>query len=267
MNKYIFGGLIISSFTFTGCSNNDDNNIIEPVQNKVLVSKVTTTYYNNPSSPETNTAVFEYNSQGELTKMLSEGRTAMFEYNAAGNPIKTSYYKADGSLEYYLDYIYNGAELVENKAIYSNPDYNRKYSYIYNNGKVIASTLCQSQDCSAPITSSYAYSGNNIAVETSVLDGTMITSTKREFTYDDKFNPFTYTNKYLRIMMGGAYIMSTNNYIAEKISYKDSAGNWIQNQNITYDIQYNSYQLPTQVIGKDSNGGDYVKYNYEYIVQ
>lgn len=259
---------MISSLIFTSCLGDDYSNNTNPSQNKILLSKITTTYYNNLSGPETNTAVLEYNNQGELVKMLSEGRTALFEYDAAGNPIKTNYYKADGTLEYYLDYIYNGTELTGNKAIYSNPNYNRTYTYTYNSdGKLINSSLCQSDNCSGPGTDSYVYNGKNISVETSTYGSSSVSSTKKEFTYNDKPNPFSYTNKYLRIMMGGAYVLSANNYITEKISYKDNAGNWIPNQDITYDIQYNNYQLPSQVIGKDVNGNNYVKYMYEYITQ
>ena len=67
--------------------------------------------------------------------------------------------------------------------------------------------------------------------------------------------------------MGGAYALSKNNYASERISYKDSSGNWVQNQQVIYEIQYNSAQLPIQVIGKTTTGANYVKYNYEYIVQ
>lgn len=45
----------------------------------------------------------------------------------------------------------------------------------------------------------------------------------------------------------------------------DSTGNWIQIQNITYEIQYNNTQLPSKVIGKDAHGNTLIEYNYEYI--
>lgn len=65
--------------------------------------------------------------------------------------------------------------------------------------------------------------------------------------------------------MGGAYTLSPNNYTTEKISYKTNSGSWTESQVNTYEIQYNSAQLPTQVTGKDANGNNTVKYNYEYI--
>jgi YD repeat-containing protein len=240
------------------------NDFVEP---KILLSKVTTVYYDNPANPQTNIATFTYNNKGELAKIISEGRTSNFEYDGAGKPTKTNYYKADGTLDYYSTYTYNGDQLLNIKAIYTNPDFNRTISYTYENGKMVTSTLCQSANCSNPSTSSYTYNGENITVETSVIGGTFSTSTKHEYLYDNQLNPFTYTNKYFKVSIGGAYVLSKNNYTTERISYKDGSGNWIQNQYVIYDVQYNSAQLPTQVVGKLSDGSNYVKYNYEYITQ
>lgn len=268
MKKSFFLCLMSSVVCFNSCSSTDDNEAINgPSDKKILLSKITTIYYDNPANPETNVASLSYNNQGQLIKTVSEGRTSAFEYDTAGKPVKTNYYKADGSLDYYSSYAYNGDQLVNIKAIYSNPDFNRTITYTYNNGKVATSTLCQSADCSHPSTSSYTYSGDNISVETSVTGGTLPFSHQSVFSYDNKLNPFSYTNKYFRISMGGAYVLSSNNYTMEKMSYKDNAGNWIESQKNTYDIQYNNNQLPTQVIGKEANGNKSVQYNYEYIIQ
>lgn len=270
MKKYFLLSMMSSVVFFTGCNSSDDTAVIitDPaVAPPALLSKVTTVYYDNPANPETTVATLEYNSQKQLSKIVSAGRTSVFQYDMAGRPIKTNYYKADGSLEYYAEYIYNGEQLEKVKSIYSNSDYNRTINYTYNNDKVSGYTQCQSGDCTKPSTSSYTYTGDNISSEISVSGGTFSYTTKREFTYDGKLNPFSYTNKYFRMSTGGAYALSSNNYTTEKISYKDNAGNWINNQNIIYEIQYNNNQLPTQVIGKESNGNIYVKYNYEYIMQ
>ena len=265
MKKYSVLSAIGTVILMNSCS--DDRDIINSADKKIVLNKVTTVYYDNPSSPETNIATFNYNNEGELIKIVSEGRTSTFEYDAEGKPKKTIYYNSAGVPEYYSLYTYNGEQLSNVKAVYSNPDFNRTISYTYENGKVKTSTLCQSADCSNPSTSSYQYSGDNISVETSVIGGTFSYATQQVFTYDNKPNPFTYTNKYFRISSGGAYILSGNNYLTEKKSYKDSAGMWIPNQNITYHIQYNSSNLPAQVTGKNSNGNQYVQYKYEYIIQ
>ncbi len=268
IKNYFFLSLVTSVIFLNSCESEDvidlEGNFVEP---KILLTKVTTVYYDNPANPQTNVANFTYNSKGELTKVISEGRTSNYEYDATGKPIKTNYYNADGTLDYYSSYTYNGDQLLNIKAIYTNPDFNRTLSYTYDNGKVMTSTLCQSANCSNPSTSSYTYNGENITVETSVIGGTFPSPTKHEYLYDNQLNPFTYTNKYLKISFGGAYVLSKNNYTTERISYKDGSGNWVQNQHIIYDVQYNSAQLPTQVIGKNSNGSNYVKYNYEYTAQ
>jgi len=262
MKKYFYLSLIGSSIVFNSCSSSNDDNeiIIDPVGKGLLVSKVTTIYYDNPSTPETNIATFEYNTQGDLTKISSEGRTSSFEYSN-GKPVKVNYYNADQTLDYYVAFSYNGDQLMNIKAIYTNPNFNRKSTYTYNStGKLASSTLCQSEDCSNQIITTYAYNGDNISVETSTFS-----NSKKEFSYDDKLNPFTHTNPYLRILLERADVLSKNNYTTQKISYKQSDGSWTQSQNITYTIQYNNANLPVEVTGKEANGNNYVKYKYEYI--
>ncbi|MCT2561695.1 hypothetical protein [Chryseobacterium herbae] len=265
MKKYLFLGLMSSVVFFNSCSSNDDNDGTNtPSEPKVLLSKITTVYYDNPSQPQTSTQTLEYNSQGELIKTLSASGTSTFEYSN-GKPVKINYYNTNQTLEYYSAFTYNGDQLVNVKAIYTNPDYNRTITYNYNNsGQVISSTLCQSPDCSNPIVDTYAYNGNNISSETS--EGGFSFNTKTVFSYDDKLNPYTNINKYLRITMRGAYVLSKNNYLTEKISFKNN-GAWEQTQTRTSTIQYNSYGLPVQVISKEANGSLSAQYNYEYITQ
>ncbi|KAB1230731.1 hypothetical protein [Chryseobacterium viscerum] len=267
MKNFLFLGLMSSVVFFNSCSSNDDNDGTNtPSEPKVLLSKITTVYYDNPAQPQTSIQTLEYNSQGELIKTLSASGTSKFEYSN-GKPVKTTYYKPDGTVDYYSSYTYNGDLLTTVKAIYTtNPDYNRTITYNYNtNGQVISSSLCQSPDCSNPIVDTYVYNGNNISSETSEGGGSSY-STKIVYSYDDKLNPYTNINKYLKIMMGGAYAVSKNNYLTEKISFKNN-GTWEQNQTRTSTIQYNSSGLPAQVISKEANGSLSAQYNYEYITQ
>ena len=267
MKKYFFLGSMSIVVFCTGCSSNDENdNTNNPNKPQILLSKITTIYYNDPTNPQTNVATLDYNSQRQLIKMYSEGITSILEYDTAGKPTKTSYYKADGTLQHYILYTYNGEELTTTNMIYANSNYNLKTTYNYNNGKLANIAQCQSPVCSDISTTSYTSNGDNISVETSIADG-LSAPTKREYSYDNKINSYSLLNKYFRIVLGGAYALSKNNYTSEKISYKDSAGNWVPNQNVVYEIQYNSAQLPTQVIGKSLSGANYVKYNYEYITQ
>ncbi|MBV8325716.1 hypothetical protein [Chryseobacterium sp.] len=262
MKNFLFPGAMSLALFFNSCSSND-----ESPEKKIMVSTITTIYYDNPSKPQTSISSFEYNSQGEVIKMNTDGRTATYEYNN-GKPVKANYYTSNQALEYSSVFNYSGDRLISSKTTYTNPDYNRNYSYTYDtNGKVVSSSLCQSENCSKPSSTAYTYNGDNVSSETSLMSGPVVNGIKREFSYDDKFTPLANTNKYLRIMTEGAMGLSKNNYTTEKISYKDNSGNWILSQNITYSILYNSTQLPVQVIGKEANGNNYVQYNYEYISQ
>lgn len=264
MKKFLLPATVLGFGLFlSSCSNNDESvGTTDPgTEPQMLLTKITTVYYDNPTNPETTVSTIEYNSQRQITKVSFGGRSSTYEYDTSGKPVKTNYYKADGSLEYYSTYTYNGEQLEKTSAIYTNPDYNRTITYTYNNGKVTSSTLFQS--ASNPITDTYTYSSENISSEIHESGG-IIPAIKREYSYDNKSNPFINFNKHLKTMMGGAYTLSLNNYTTEKISYKTSSGTWVQNQINTYEIQYNSAQIPTQVIGKDTNGNTTVKYIYEY---
>lgn len=270
MKNKLFLYLSFASLIFASCSSSGerDEPIVQP-EKKILLSKITTTYYDNPNNPDTSFDNLFYNDKGQLIKSVSgENRTATFEYDANGKPVKALYYNAGNALEYTSVYTYNGEELTNVKAVYDNSAYNRSYNLTYNNvGKLISSSLCQGENCNNPNKETYTYNGDNIITEINETTTVYGLNTKREFTYDDNLNPFTYTNRYHKIMMSGAYAMSKNNYITEKISYKDNNGNWIQNQTRNSTIQYNNDKLPTQVVVKDQNGNNVVQYNYEYTIK
>ncbi|NIF04555.1 hypothetical protein F3J23_03795 [Chryseobacterium sp. Tr-659] len=266
MKNYLFLGLMGTTLFFNSCSSNDDT-VNEPAQKKLLLSKITTTYYDNPTKPETSVQNLEYNNQGELIKMQSEDRVSTFEY-INGKPSKVNYYNTKQVLEYSTVFYYNADKLVSCKAVYSNPDYNRSSTYTYDsNGRLTSSTFCQSPDCSNPGSETYNYNGDNILTGTRTTGGMLSFTYKSDYSYDDKLSPFTSMNKYLRIMIGGAYILSKNNYLIDKSSHKNSDGSWSPGETTTYSIQYNSSGLPVQVMGKGSDGNLSVQYNYEYITQ
>lgn len=263
MKNFLFLGLMGSAALFSSCSSEDTNT---PEQ-KLLLHKITTVYYDNPTQPETVVQTLEYNNQGELIKTHSGERATTFEYNN-GKPVKANYYNAAQELEYYTVFSYTGDLLTGIKAVYTNPNLNRTSKYTYNsNGQLTSSTLCQTEDCSHPDTVSYTYNGDNISTETSVIGGTISYSYKSDFSYDDRPNPYTHINRYLKIMMERAYTLSKNNYTTDRVSFKNSDGSWNQSQTTTYSIQYNNAGFPVQVTGKEANGSPSVQYSYEYIVQ
>lgn len=248
------------------CSGNDDNDTINNPEPKRLLSKVTSVYYSNPTQPNTSVVTYNYNSQRQLINVLSQGRTTSFEYDTTGKLSKTNYYNTDGTIAYYTIWTYNGSQLTTIKSIYPDSNNNTTKVYTYNNDKVTATSLCFSSNCTIPSTSSYTYNGDNVSTEILFSDNIGGASTiKREFSYDNKINPYSLTNTYFRTYLAGTQFLSQNNYTSEKISRKDSEGNWVQIQHITYEIQYNNAQLPSKVIGKDANGNTLIEYNYEYI--
>lgn len=249
---------------FNSCSSNDDS--ADGSTEKLLLSKVTTIYYDNPYKPETIVATLEYNNLGELIKTISQERATTFEYNN-GKPVRANYYNKKQELEYYAAFSYNGNLLTSIKAIYPSPDLNRTSYYTYNaNSQLISSNLCESEDCTHPSITSYSYDGNNISSLTLVIGGSNYNN-KREFSYDNKLNPYTNINKYLRITMERTYTLSNSNYIIDKNSYKDNDGSWKPSETTTYSIQYNDAGFPVQAIGKGSDGNLSVQYNYEYIIK
>lgn len=262
MKNKLFLSLFSSVVFFNSCSNNEDLPSYSTRKQKLLRS-IFVTHYDNSFKPKYIQHTFRYNPAGEVVKITSQEGLTTFEYSN-GKPSKINYYNDKEQLIYYNTFTYNNDKLAEVKAIYANSEYNRTTTYTYNsNGQLIGSILCQSPDCSKQSTISYTYDGDNISTETSTTGGTL-NSIKKDFFYDNRYSPFTDTNKYLRIAMGGAYSLSKNNYTTEKISYKNDDGTWTQKQTNYYIIEYDSNGLPQSVVGKDAKGNDIVDYYYQY---
>lgn len=268
MKKITTLGFVAATLIFGSCSNDRDNNENNSNSFKKVISKIAITYYDNPSNPETDYAQFFY-TNGVMSKTeYTNGRYALYEYDPSGKYIKSTFYKNDNTVEYTTLNTYTGDLLTSSKSIYTNTSYNRYYTNTYNaNSQLTSLSLCQSQEnCTSPSIRNYSYLGNNVANEIHNGGSYLYGTTKREYTYDNKKNPYSYASKHMKSVMGGADVLSENNYISEKISSKNADGTWTVNQNISYQIQYDADQFPTEILGKDSNGNNYVKYKYEYIV-
>lgn len=269
MKNYLFLGMMGAVAFLSSCSSNDDNNAVnEPAGKTLLLSKVTTTYYDDPSNPKADIKTFEYNSQGELIKQLSKGKAITFEYNN-GKPTKVNYYNAQQQLEFYSNFYYTGGQLNKIKSIYSNQHGSRTINYTYNsNNQLSSSILCKTEDCSSPDTTSYTYAGDNISAET-VLRTTGVNMTdKTEYSYDNKLSPYTNFNKYLKIMFGETEtaFLNKNNYLISKGSFEFN-GNWTSSETTTFTIKYNNSGLPVKATGIGSDGNLSVEFDYEYITQ
>jgi hypothetical protein len=267
MKNHLFPILISISIAvfFNSCSSSNDDTNLEP-EKKLLLSKFTTTYYDNPSQPETIEQTFEYNSKGELIKSLHKGLVTTFEY-FNGKPTKATFFNNKQEPSYSSVFYYNqGGQLDKIKATYANSS-SRTTNYTYNsNDQLINITNCFSENCNNPGTISYTYDGENISTEITSTPGTVSSTYKEEYTSDSKLNPYTNTNKYLRIMMGRADILSKNNYTKDKSSTKIS-NSWEAGETTTFTLQYNNAGFPVQATGIGSDGKLSVQYHYEYITQ
>ncbi|MCS4301294.1 hypothetical protein [Chryseobacterium sp. BIGb0232] len=254
MKKHLFLGIMGAAVFFNSCSSNDEN---EPTEKKILLSKVTTTYSDPIVSFLNGTLTLEYNSKGQLIKMQSKEGTSIFEYKN-GKPIKSNDYNSQQQLESYSEFNYSGDQLVSNKIIYTNSENNRTHQYAYNAvGQLSSYTSCRSVNCSDPTKETYIYNGDNVSLHTLNFNETDL---KTEYSYDNKFNPYTNTDKYLKISWGRNDILSKNNCIISK-SDSQYSGKDIT----TYNLEYNSAGFPTRTIGKSMNGEPFVQYDYEYI--
>ena len=91
-NKLLFC-LVSGSFLLMNCSS--DDRFDEPVkvkEKKLLLSKISTVYYDNPENPETTISTLTYNDKGEMVKSNSEDGISVFEYDTDGKPLKALYY-------------------------------------------------------------------------------------------------------------------------------------------------------------------------------
>lgn len=90
MKNYLFLGMMSTALFFSSCSSNHDNDETNTPseQPQLLLSKITTVYYDNPANPETTVSTLSYNNQKQLIKTASQGRTSTFEYDNTGKPVK-----------------------------------------------------------------------------------------------------------------------------------------------------------------------------------
>lgn len=247
---------------FNSCSS-DDN---ETTEKKLLLSKVTTTYYDDPAHPKTSVETSEYNSQGQLIKNVFKDGISIIEYNN-DKPTKINNYNNKQELVYYSRFFYTGSQLNKVESIYPTSTSNRTLTYSYNtNGQLISTSLCQSTDCSSPGITTYAYSGDNVSVETTTYGKGIVINLKDEYVYNNKLSPYTNTNKYLRLFMGRTITLSKNNY-TETLSLIKNNDSWVGGEKTSYTYEYNNSGLPVKAVGIGSDGNLSVQYDYEYISQ
>lgn len=268
MKNFLFLGLIGTTVFLNSCSSSNDDTPINspndtPSAQTLFLSKVTTTYLDLPGTPQGSILTFSYNNQAQLVKIQSQEGSTTFEYSN-GKPIKSNTYNNQQQLKYYSEFNYNGDQLVSNKRVSTTADYNGTYEYsYYPQGKLSSSRICNSADCTSTTNELYSYYGDNVLIYTIHVKGNSSFSVRNDYSYDDKLNPYTNLNKYLKIIMGNSDVLSKNNCTIDKNSSNNN-GTWQSNKTITYTYEYNGSGFPVKAIGKDNDGKPIIQYNYEY---
>ncbi len=240
------------------CSDRKNDEVT--IENKTVISKITSTFYDTQSSPNVYTDVFAYDNNGNMTKMygINADGYSIFEYSSDKKLNKIIHYGKDNKTIKFTDiFTYQGDQLIKYIADYEDKTSNRIIEYTYdNNGNLKTTSICEGPPCPIPHKTTFSYTDGNVKFMTSQSPGNSYIPSN-EYSYDNKQNPFINMNKYLRILLSGRYLMSANNVVTEKMNYSSSV--------ITYTIDYNTEGFPTKILGKDQNNNKWVQYNYEYI--
>ncbi|MDV2448688.1 hypothetical protein CMU93_14390 [Elizabethkingia anophelis] len=242
---------------FMSCNSRDNNDSSD--QKKMMISKITVTSFDNPSSPYTSSIFYKYNSIGDVVEIGSgnSGNYVAIEYTADKKISKMDHYKKNKGVEYTENFTYQNNQLIKIVAEYENKAFNRIIDYAYDgSGNLKTRSICEGPPCSNPSKTTFYYSGANVSSRAD-SDGGSSYIFVSDYTYDNKLNPSVNMNKYLRIVFAYQDLMGANNILTEKINSNRTT--------ITYAIDYNAEGLPVKSLGKDEKGNNWVQYNYEYI--
>lgn len=155
MKNYLFLALMSAVVFFNSCSSDDNDS----TGKKLLPSKINTTYYDNPTKPETSIQTLEYDNQGQLIKVAGNGNSATFEYSN-GRPIKVNYYNTKNQLEYYSDFYYTGSQLAQFKSINNGiwePNETTTYTMEYNGSGLPVKAIGKGSDGNISVQYDYEY--------------------------------------------------------------------------------------------------------------
>lgn len=267
MKKFL-PAVLISIICLSGCSTErEDEPLPKLVEERTLLTKITTKDYRYfSSSPLITVTKFSYNDQRQLTEINSEAERAVFEYESSGKPGKSLYYKPDGTYMYTKIYVYEGDRLTKINSVYEDASQNSSVTYSYNaSGQVAGVKQCKNQDCSSPTTSTYTYQNKNVTTAVIETASPIPSVTTRKHTFDDKKNPYSALNPYIRIMLGSSLSLNENNYDSQEVLV--NYGTYGVFNYYIYNSQYNSENYPTftQVVG--GNATREVEYLYEYMIK
>lgn len=267
MKKFL-PAILISIICLSGCSTErEDEPLPKPMEERTLLTKITTKdyrYFSN--SPLITVTKFSYNDHRQLTEINSEAERTVFEYENSGKPVKSLYYKPDGTYIYTKIYVYEGDRLTKINSVYEDASQNSTVTYTYNaSGQMVGIKQCKNQNCSSPTTFTYTYINKNVATAVSQTTSPSPSTTTRKYTFDDKKNPYSSLNTYIRIMLGSSLSLNENNYDSQEVLV--NYGTYGVFNYYIYNSQYNSENYPTFTSVVGGNATREVEYLYEYSIK
>lgn len=244
MKNNIFSVLGLFVLTFlSSCSknSNDELAIVNPPANTIK-KIIETVYYN--ATPTTSFATFIY--ENGILKQLQADSNYRLDFEYDGNKLMNSKRYQNSILQGTTNLIYNGNLL---QIVQVNAGERTQFTY---QGNVLKSSEYQSNSNSGWTTlesKNYTFDANNNISETLRFNNFSGTPSNYKYgsTYDNKNNPFSQMNPYIRLFFDFETIdiLSQNN--KSKTFTFTSPTSTTSTQTEYYEIIYNSQNYPTSV--------------------
>jgi uncharacterized protein YkuJ len=234
------------------CSTDNESKDTIPDEKSILIKKITETVYYSSES-ETNTSDFVYDNNVLKSVTSGTGYKAEFEYD--GNKISKVNYSNKGTASGFTTFKYTG-DLLSSTLSGANQD--EKTEYIYNNGILVSEVSGYFNNGTYVVQNEISYKfdqAKNITeeIKQSSMFGSQTTS-KNNYSYDDKNNPMKFMNKYYRLVFSleGFDGKTTNNVISRESFYPITA---VSPSYFKYEIVYNNENFPIEIkkISKQDN--------------
>ncbi|WP_297898899.1 hypothetical protein [uncultured Methanobrevibacter sp.] len=263
-HKLLFSIFTIACIFFAACDKKENDpkdkkeggDTTKPIVNVIKKPKKIDVKFNNYDYFPFYSIKFEYDSKGRLIKLFDyykEYVTNTEYIYSEDKVIESKEWMGNSSSSIIRKYFYDKSGKVE--RIESNEyDYKYKILYYYENNNSLITRADSKYNNKESVFSDYYFydsKGNLIKENTSSY------STKYEYEYDDKINPFKHLHimpkTYISIELWG-FNTFVNNIIKE-----------IRNGNShTYTYEYDKDGYPTQRIDKDEKGEVWRTITYEY---
>lgn len=258
--------ILFTCSTFISSCNNEDDSIRNQGTKKLIKRIKSTGSYINIDGEIVEEVIdknFIYDK--DYKKLIqvnyADGMTAKYTYDSNEN-LTSINYSREGFPNHIseITLFYNNKKLSHTLTSSGNNEFIDRNEYLYNKqGKLIKLNFCNSgEKCSGEENINYEYTNNNII---SKLTNALF-SNHLNFTYkfDNKKNAYINSQEIIRIINNSFDQSLNENNVSEEIQFSNENSEY--KQIITY--TYDSDNFPTLSIGKDQNGNNYKKIEYEY---